>query len=100
MTVVSDTTPLNYLLAIKQVHILPELLETVLIPEKVKRELCSQGAPEINRQWIDALPKDYLVNHADVPVRVSQMRLNGSPLVTPHDDLHVAWWRTMQRVDH
>ena len=37
----------------------------------------------------------YLVNDADVPVRVRQMQLNGTPLETLHDDLRVAWWRTM-----
>ena len=37
----------------------------------------------------------YLVNHADVPVRVRQMQLNGTPLEELHADLRVAWWRTM-----
>lgn len=39
MIVVSDTSPINNLAAIKQLHLLHQLYETVIIPEAVYREL-------------------------------------------------------------
>ena len=41
MIVVSDTSPLNYLVLIEFQHILPELFERILIPEAVRQELQS-----------------------------------------------------------
>jgi predicted nucleic acid-binding protein len=35
MIVVSDTSPLNYLVLIDAIHVLPLLYQTVLIPEAV-----------------------------------------------------------------
>ena len=46
MIVVSDTSPLNYLVLIDLQHILPELFERILIPSAVRDELQSAGAPE------------------------------------------------------
>ena len=46
MIVVSDTSPLNYLVLIDLQHILPELFERILIPAAVREELQSAGAPE------------------------------------------------------
>jgi predicted nucleic acid-binding protein len=45
MTVVSNTSPLNYLVLIELQHLLPALFGRVLIPEAVHRELRSPAAP-------------------------------------------------------
>ncbi|HEX4079164.1 MAG TPA: DUF3368 domain-containing protein [Rhizomicrobium sp.] len=42
--VVADTTPLNYLILIGSIDLLPKLFETVLIPEAVRSELRHPGA--------------------------------------------------------
>ncbi len=45
MIVVSDTSPINNLAAIKQLHLLQQLYGTVIIPEAVYRELTDPSFP-------------------------------------------------------
>ena len=52
MTVVSDTTPLNYLILIGQQDLLPELYGHILIPDAVFEELRHDAAPSQIRAWI------------------------------------------------
>ena len=56
MIVVSDTSPLNYLILIEAAHILPILFETVYVPHRVAAELDHATAPEQVRSWIAAPP--------------------------------------------
>jgi predicted nucleic acid-binding protein len=59
MTVVSDTSPLCYLLLIDLIDLLPELYGRVVIPEAVRDELAAPEAPTIVQNWI-AQPPDWL----------------------------------------
>ena len=59
--VVADTGPLNYLLLIGHIDLLPRLFETVHIPDAVHAELSDIRAPEIVRDWISAPPSWLLV---------------------------------------
>jgi predicted nucleic acid-binding protein len=43
--VVADTGPLNYLVLIEAVELLPKLFERVFAPEAVRLELLDQDAP-------------------------------------------------------
>ena len=54
--IVSDTTPLNYLILIDAIDVLPRLYQRVLIPLAVKAELSAPDAPEPVRKWIAATP--------------------------------------------
>lgn len=54
--VVADTGPLNYLLLIGAIDLLPKLFEAVLIPEIVCAELRRPGASSLVRIWADQLP--------------------------------------------
>ena len=54
MIVVSDTTPLNYLVLIEAIDILPQLFQTVFIPPSVIVELTRSKAPLPVRQWAGA----------------------------------------------
>jgi predicted nucleic acid-binding protein len=56
MIVVSDTTPMNYLVLISAVDVLPHLFKEVIIPSSVLRELNHTKAPEVVRNWVKALP--------------------------------------------
>jgi len=56
MLVVTDTSPINYLILIGYVDILPVLHGDVVIPQAVARELRDPRTPEIVRQSIDAPP--------------------------------------------
>lgn len=51
MIVVSDTGPLNYLLLIEAVEILPSLYGAIVIPETVRQEMTHPNAPESVFQW-------------------------------------------------
>ena len=54
--VVSDTSPLNYLIQIGSVEILPRLCSTILLPPAVVAELRHPGAPAAVRNWAAQLP--------------------------------------------
>lgn len=54
--IVSDTSPLNYIVLIDLQHILPELFERILIPSAARDELQSGGAPEAITRFMAAAP--------------------------------------------
>jgi predicted nucleic acid-binding protein len=54
--VIADTGPLNYLLLIDQIELLPRLFEKVHVPDAVRAELADDAAPQIVRDWIAKLP--------------------------------------------
>jgi predicted nucleic acid-binding protein len=54
--VVSDTTPLNYLVLIQAVDALPRLFEEVYAPPSVLREMNDTRAPAQVRAWATAPP--------------------------------------------
>lgn len=56
MTVVSNTSPLNYLVLIDLQHVLPALFGHVVIPEAVWRELRSPAAPQPVKDFLDNGP--------------------------------------------
>ncbi len=56
MIVVADTTPLNYLLLIAHVDLLPAMFGRVIIPLAVLGELKAPKAPKHVRQWIECPP--------------------------------------------
>ncbi|HLY54370.1 MAG TPA: DUF3368 domain-containing protein [Stellaceae bacterium] len=55
--VVADTGPLNYLVLIGAIDLIPKLFGRVLIPEVVRAELCHPGAPPLVRDWANRLPE-------------------------------------------
>lgn len=57
--VVSDTSPLCYLLLIEGVEILPQLFGRVIIPQRVRDELLAPAAPKIVQEWMSQ-PPDWL----------------------------------------
>lgn len=56
MIVVADTSPINYLLLIKEIDILAQMYGTVVIPRMVREELLRSSAPELVRAWITQAP--------------------------------------------
>jgi predicted nucleic acid-binding protein len=57
MIVIADTGPVNYLVLIEEIEILPRLYERVLVPLSVCEELQRPRAPEAVRQWIAQPPR-------------------------------------------
>jgi predicted nucleic acid-binding protein len=54
--VISDTSPLRYLILISQADLLPALYSEVLIPEAVADELNQPATPDPVRRWIAHRP--------------------------------------------
>ena len=54
--VVADTGPINYLLLIDAVDLLPRLFYRILLPAAVQRELAHPAAPRAVRAWIANVP--------------------------------------------
>lgn len=59
MIIVADTSPINYLLLIGQVHLLPQLFQEIIIPDVVRDEMLDPDAPIPLQQWI-ANPPSWL----------------------------------------
>ena len=58
MTVVgADTSPLNYLILIEAIDLLPRLYERIVIPVEVLSELVDDGAPRRVSEWAMKLPE-------------------------------------------
>src|SRR5215831_12654676 len=56
MIVIADTTPLNYLVLIQAVDLLPRLFGEVLIPSAVFAELKDAETPAPVRTWLGNMP--------------------------------------------
>src|SRR5271155_4824360 len=56
MIVVADTSPINYLILIEEIHILPKMYGTVVIPAAVRDELLRLSAPAMVGTWMGQLP--------------------------------------------
>ncbi|GAA6618043.1 DUF3368 domain-containing protein [Scytonema sp. NUACC26] len=56
MIVVSDTSPICYLLLIGKIDVLHQLYGQVLIPEIVRQELTDPRSPTIVQVWIETPP--------------------------------------------
>jgi predicted nucleic acid-binding protein len=54
--IVSDSTPLHYLILIGEIGVLEKLFQAVLLPEAVVRELSMPQAPAAVRKWIESPP--------------------------------------------
>jgi predicted nucleic acid-binding protein len=76
MIVVSDTSPIHYLLLINLVELLPQLYRRIAIPQIVRDEMIAAGAPEVLQQWV-CNPPDWLdIYVVEEPVNRNLMRLD------------------------
>ena len=54
--VIADTGPINYLILIGHIDLLPRMFEHVALPSAVQAELSNSLAPLPVRRWIASLP--------------------------------------------
>lgn len=59
MIIVSNTSPIKYLILIGYINLLPELFQQIIIPQAVYRELSDASAPPPVQAWI-AIPPTWL----------------------------------------
>lgn len=72
---VADTSPLNYLILIGVVEILPTLFQEVWIPLAVSQELVALGASEKVRKWMENSPawlKIKIVGEIDKDIKLGK----------------------------
>ncbi|HEY2546117.1 MAG TPA: hypothetical protein VGI46_08640 [Candidatus Acidoferrum sp.] len=74
--IVADTTPLNYLVLIEAVEVLPQLYGTVLIPPAVHAELSDRQAPDQVRAWVMQPPSWLRIVPLRIPASASLMYLD------------------------
>ena len=74
--VIADTGPLNYLILIGHIDLLPVLFEKVVLPTTVQSELASRKAPPFVRDWVADLPAWVEVREAPLS-QAEDASLNG-----------------------
>jgi predicted nucleic acid-binding protein len=75
MIVVSDTTPLRYLVEIGEVRILEALFGKIIIPQKVSEELQGQKTPQLVQSWIQSAPAWLEIRQADLSLFTPQKHI-------------------------
>lgn len=73
MIVVADTSPINYLVLIGEIDILPKLYVRVLIPPAVLAELSHPGTPAAVREWVSGRPSWLEVQQPKEPLRLPRL---------------------------
>ena len=64
MLVIADTSPLNYLILIDAVDLLPRLYQRVVLPQAAWDELTHPYAPATVSKWANSLPRWIEIQHA------------------------------------
>ncbi|HEV2987453.1 MAG TPA: hypothetical protein VG759_03355 [Candidatus Angelobacter sp.] len=70
MIIVADTSPINYLVLIKEIEVLPRLYGKIIIPEAVREELLRPEAPRL----FESGPRRRLRGSRLAPRQVLQIR--------------------------
>lgn len=73
MIVVSDASPVEYLVVIDAAHVLPAMYERVIVPTEVLRELQHDGTPPKVREWIASAPAWFEVQSAPAHARAEHL---------------------------
>jgi predicted nucleic acid-binding protein len=76
MIVVSDTSPICYLLLIKQIDILQMLYRVVIIPQVVADELGASESPPIVKSWISQPPTWLEIQTTELPQSIELRKLD------------------------
>jgi len=75
--VVSDGTPLNILIRIAKIDLLPAFFETVVVPKSVVEEMSSPSTPAVVRSWLATAPPWLVVRTPTKAVDASERRHRG-----------------------
>lgn len=65
MIVVSDTSPINYLVLLGEIECLQKLFGEIIIPQAVFDELQQTGTPKAVSDWIDSRPNWLEIQNAE-----------------------------------
>jgi hypothetical protein len=76
MSVISDTSPLCYLILIEQINLLSQLYGQIIIPDVVQQELQTASAPISVQQWINRPPPWLTIQALNQPPDLALNRLD------------------------
>lgn len=76
MIIISDTSPIRYLLLIDLIDLLPQLYGQIIISNEVRHEMQSASAPIELRQWIATSPTWLSVENVAIPSDDTLSRLD------------------------
>jgi len=93
MIVIADTTPLNYLLLIGEVEILPQIYGRVLSPLAVWEELQRPRTPEVVRAWVSRRPAWLEVDRVERSPEPALWKLGAGEreAIMLAEELHADW---------
>jgi predicted nucleic acid-binding protein len=91
MVVVADTSPINYLVLIDQIGILPLLYRRVLVPPAVFDELTHPAAPGPVRDWTERHPMWLEVVSPKNTVALAQLHLGESQAIALASEVGSTW---------
>jgi predicted nucleic acid-binding protein len=77
MLVVSDASPVNILIRIGQIDVLPALFKSVVVPTSVAEEMSRPSTPQIVREWTAKPPAWFSVRTPSSPVNHTDLRHRG-----------------------
>jgi amidophosphoribosyltransferase len=86
--IVSDTSPLNYLVLLGKVGLLHRLFGSVLIPPAVAEELVQAGAPDAVRVWLESRPDWVTVQAPKVMMPGLRLGAGESEAISLAKELH------------
>lgn len=95
--IVSDAGPVNYLILIGQIELLPSLADFVVIPSFVHQELLSPNAPAAVRAWAGAMPGWITIQSAPHPIAAKGLSAADCEAITLARDLNATLLLTDDR---
>lgn len=88
MVVVADTSPINYLVLIEQIDLLPRLYARILIPPAVLAELKHLLAPKPVREWAASTAKWLEIRGPQAPLILGQLDPGESEAIALAAEMH------------
>ncbi len=76
MIVISDTSPINYLVLIDEIDLLAKLYQTIIIPSTVFKELTAEASPAKVKVWLENKPDWLLIKEPETVIFPTIFRLD------------------------
>jgi hypothetical protein len=92
MIVVADTSPINYLVLIRQIDLLTQLYKQILIPTAVLAELEHPGAPKAVRDWAVSRPPWLEVLKPKTTLMLAELDSGESEALALAAEVHPTWY--------
>jgi predicted nucleic acid-binding protein len=89
MIVVADISPINYLVLIRQIELLPQLYTQVLIPPAIVQELKHPAAPQSVRDWAADPPSWLEVLSPKSSLTLTELDLGENEAIALATEVHV-----------